>query len=440
MLTSMHREDEMPALIRRARPSYPNINICQRVLGRNDLALLLIRACLMLSLAAVALSTPSSPAESHDGSLLTKAVVNGSDFNLSVDTGAQVSVIDSASAARLTLPTIGATNLQMVTNNPSVSLAMVTDMQINKTHLRNLKVAVMDLDPMSAAIGSHLDGILGADLLRNFLVTIDYGRDLVGLNPLERRLVGKFCFKLHVFQGSYFLPLRIGAGDYDFLLDTGTNASLMSRAGWSKAQHRKKIRVCVSGIRSANSASPFFVTALNSLTIASRQYKDVPMRVGSMDEKGLLSNPFFDGLLGNDFLEQFIITLDLLHAQIRLRPDPNYRPRPFRYSTIGIQFIRDASESILIVAVWTPSPAEDAGLRIGDRILAIDDVSTRDMSLDEVGFMLHGPAGKRVVLKVQAQAATRKVSLIMRDLLHQLPSHSGTVSRSANVDNAKDKP
>lgn len=377
----------------------------------------------MLMVLVLALTPHPLPAEGNNGSLLVRAVLNENDVTLLVDTGAELSVIDTASATRLSLQQMGETNLEMVSNDQVVPLSLVPDIRINDVHFRNLKVAVMDLSAMSAALGSHLDGILGVDVLQHFLVRLDYAGGLVRLDPLGQP-IGRPSFRLHVSRNRYFVPLSIRGSSFDFLLDTGTNTSLISHAGWLKIQRQQKMPLLLGGLRSSNSASTFSLTSLDSVAIASHLYKNVPVRVSTGKEDGLLKDPHFDGLLGNDFLERFIVTMDLSHGRMSLLPSPNYRAQLFRFSTIGVQFVRDDPSNILIVAVWTPSPAEDVGLQVGDRILAIDGVTTRNMSLDEIGMKLHGPAGKRVALELQAKDGTREVALVIRDLLQHGPSHA----------------
>ena len=84
----------------------------------------------------------------------------------------------------------------------------------------------MDLSAMSAALGSHLDGILGVDVLQHFLVRLDYAGGLVRLDPLGQP-IGRPSFRLHVSRNRYFVPLSIRGSSFDFLLFTLTNTSLI---------------------------------------------------------------------------------------------------------------------------------------------------------------------------------------------------------------------
>jgi carboxyl-terminal processing protease len=71
-----------------------------------------------------------------------------------------------------------------------------------------------------------------------------------------------------------------------------------------------------------------------------------------------------------------------------------------RIGGIGIYWVAD-EEGVQIVDILPASPAQEADLRIGDRIVKVDGRSLAGRSLEEAQEMLLGPAGTRVVLTVQ---------------------------------------
>ena len=70
-----------------------------------------------------------------------------------------------------------------------------------------------------------------------------------------------------------------------------------------------------------------------------------------------------------------------------------------RYAGVGIQMdVRDSG--ITVVATLPGTPAERAGIETGDRIVAIDSVSTVGLTADEALKKLRGPAGSTVNVSV----------------------------------------
>lgn len=75
---------------------------------------------------------------------------------------------------------------------------------------------------------------------------------------------------------------------------------------------------------------------------------------------------------------------------------------------LGIELKAD-NGALLIVKVITGSPAERAGIRAGDRITAVDDKATADLSTDQAADLLQGPEGSvvQVVLLNKAKETRR---------------------------------
>jgi carboxyl-terminal processing protease len=73
---------------------------------------------------------------------------------------------------------------------------------------------------------------------------------------------------------------------------------------------------------------------------------------------------------------------------------------------------------ITVVTPLKGSPAELAGLRSGDRILEIDDISTFEMSVNEAITKIRGPRGQKVVLTVERPGETQPHEItIVRDTI-----------------------
>jgi carboxyl-terminal processing protease len=72
------------------------------------------------------------------------------------------------------------------------------------------------------------------------------------------------------------------------------------------------------------------------------------------------------------------------------------------------------NEQLIIISPMADSPGERAGLQPGDRLVAIDGASTRELSLAEAGRRLKGAAGSKVVLEVMRDGFTapQKLTLV----------------------------
>jgi hypothetical protein len=108
---------------------------------------------------------------------------------------------------------------------------------------KNVDLLTTDLIPQSRALGEKIDGVLGVDLLTKYWVTIDYAAGMVTLDLLPEGKLGH-PVRLHSVGDRFFVPLRIQGEPMDFLLDTGTNLSVMSYSGWFQLNRKWKPRSC----------------------------------------------------------------------------------------------------------------------------------------------------------------------------------------------------
>ncbi|HET6412164.1 MAG TPA: S41 family peptidase [Anaeromyxobacter sp.] len=128
----------------------------------------------------------------------------------------------------------------------------------------------------------------------------------------------------------------------------------------------------------------------------------------------------------NSYVEE-VGEQDLIYGAIEgmvARLDPHsafYRPEAYRqvreetsgiFDGVGLEVtIEDGA--LTVIAPMADSPADHAGIRPGDRIVTIDGVPTRDLTLPEATRRLRGPAGTPVVLEVLRDGFTspQKISL-----------------------------
>ncbi|HTU27063.1 MAG TPA: S41 family peptidase [Pirellulales bacterium] len=80
---------------------------------------------------------------------------------------------------------------------------------------------------------------------------------------------------------------------------------------------------------------------------------------------------------------------------------------------LGIE-LKAHNNSLLIVKVITGSPAERAGLKAQDRIIAVGSRSTTDLSTDQAADLLQGSEGTLVELSVQSPGAAIRKMVVRR--------------------------
>jgi len=85
------------------------------------------------------------------------------------------------------------------------------------------------------------------------------------------------------------------------------------------------------------------------------------------------------------------------------------------FEGIGLQ-LGMKNDVVTAISPIKGTPAERAGLRPGDIIVAVDKKQTADLSIDEVVSMIRGPKGTKVVLTILREKETKDIE-ITRDII-----------------------
>lgn len=102
-------------------------------------------------------------------------------------------------------------------------------------------------------------------------------------------------------------------------------------------------------------------------------------------------------------------------------------------SGVGLQIAADADRGgIEVIAPIDGSPAAAAGIQPRDRILAIDGISTQELSLDEAARKMRGTAGTSVTLTVQREAEDPQEIFLVRSRIALNPVFSALDTSQKN--------
>lgn len=123
------------------------------------------------------------------------------------------------------------------------------------------------------------------------------------------------------------------------------------------------------------------------------------------------------GLLGYSWLKYFRVILDYPNLVMWLDAIPDYvDDRPLEYSHVGLQLERSEGE-VVVSGVAEGSPAARAGIRRGDRLIAVDGDEVIDFDLTFLGKRMEGPPGTPVEIVTRRGSQTRAFRLVRRQLL-----------------------
>ena len=286
----------------------------------------------------------------------------------------------------------------------------------------DVPLVTQDLSAFSRMLAAPISGVLGTDLLASVIVRLSYPSgtaQIVTAIPGDASLM-----PLKKVPKVYFVPVRIGAWTFEMLLDTGTNMTALSSHAWQTLLSSWKPTSLPEGLQSSGGPPGSLIACVPALQVGGLEVKetvlrDYPLRVIMPSHAGIFADPAFAGILGGDILERFEVTLDLQHDSMYLKPDRTFRPDAYEFATIGIQFLKSSPDAFSVETVWKHSPAEEAGVVVGNRIVAVNGHSAADLDLQAFVDQLHGPAGTPIAIELERAAGNIVLDLKTRQLVCQ---------------------
>jgi membrane-associated protease RseP (regulator of RpoE activity) len=118
------------------------------------------------------------------------------------------------------------------------------------------------------------------------------------------------------------------------------------------------------------------LTTIKALHIGPYKFKNVPTHIFE-DVSNITSYPILGGLVGNDILRRFNVTLNYTKKEIHLIPNSFFKD-PFDYAYTGLG-LYDNDGRVVIEDIIPNSPGDKAGFMPGDAIMAINNNFTNDI-------------------------------------------------------------
>jgi predicted aspartyl protease len=264
-------------------------------LGWLILFVLIFDPCLPVLLAE---SQPEISFKLYDGFaiVIRGSIANEADLNLMVDTGAVPTAINQRLARKLKM-TGSREDIAVVNERISVERVEVRNLRLGSLpDHRRVSAVVVDMSPIEARLGIHLDAIIGLDAIGDQDFAIDYHerRILFGAQAPNGHSVS---FELRHQAGAPYLvvPAEIDSQPVSLLLDTGTDGLTVfttNLTGRLAAFKRASIGQTVDA-RGAHSVQRF---EIQTLRLGLREWdKITATAVGDAHRFAGLD---FDGMLG----------------------------------------------------------------------------------------------------------------------------------------------
>lgn len=295
---------------------------------------------ILLLLAIPALPAPSAGTIWPDGTYMTniplkragrlfilEATIDGITGNFIFDTGASKLVLNSTYFRNYW--TVKGSEAGGVTGTAgTVRRTSVKKLQLAGLSYLNIPADVADLGHIENRRGVKVLGLFGSSMLRDMESVIDLASNQLRLYRLDRSgkrigaASGSFnadlVTKIQIVQDVVFITAVIGTKELNFCLDTGAESNMLSSSAPKKVMSTVSIlrRSDLRGV--AGQGSDMLFAALGDFSLGNRKIPGMQALLASMEEMSTFYNFQVDGMLGYDFFEQGIVSLNPITREMRM--------------------------------------------------------------------------------------------------------------------------
>ena len=291
-----------PLLNQNAPRTIPGFGFVARILLHRyemRLSVCTLFAILLLPLSAQSKVLGEMPFQFHDGLIWLKVGVTGRSepLNFLLDSGAGVSAVDLQTACCLRLKLGERQKVQGVSGQGFGY--RVHDLQAVSGGIGlPSSVLAIDLGSVSRCCQQRIDGILGADFLRDRVVQIDFTAGRVRLlENCDVNLANCEVLPIKMCNDAFCVPVRVAGNPAQWMrLDTGCDSALEWVVSGPGTSPREQASIGLS-----HSSRPFIQATVQ----IGKQH--IAIRAG-IHEKQIFAGEA--GLLGNGLLTKFRLTID----------------------------------------------------------------------------------------------------------------------------------
>jgi len=352
--------------------------------------------------------------------IYVQAEIDGKPLQVLFDTGG-TNILTPATARRLGLKTEGALQGRGAgEKSEDLGITKVGELRLGNLTLRDQVFYTLPLAGLAEAEGMDVDGVVGFEVLKRFVARVEYaaGRLTFTLPEAFREPAGGTVVPFTFDEQTPQVDGEVDGVRGKLTIDTGSRASLTLNRPFAEehglaAKYAPKLEALSGwgvggGVRSQ-------LTRAKLLKLGT---VEVPLPVTDMalSQKGAFANRYLAGNVGGGVLRRFDVTFDYGKQRLILQPNASFA-KPDSYDRAGMWLNREG-EGFVVKDVVAGGPAAEAGLKVGDTILAVDGQKAADLLLPEVRARLkESPAGTKVRLSVGSGGETREVTVVLRDLV-----------------------
>jgi hypothetical protein len=338
--------------------------------------------------------------------IILTGTVNGAPTEMMLDSGAGMTVVDPALAEKLGLAGGVPISVRGASGEVPGRIVRGATLTTGALRLTDLSVLVVDMAPISRGVGRPIPVVLGRDAFKAGIVSIDFPNRKIGFAPREGFQAPAGATRLALSDKEDLPAVRLsvaGLPPVESHLDLGNGgAVLLAKDYWSKQPSIAALRQAETQVGGVGGMKLARRVTLPAVEFGGIRFANVPATLN--DDPAAL--PTSGGNIGIELLKSFIVTFDSAGGAVYLQPTGTAPVIERERAGIRTEFFGD---KLTVVYVSPDGPAAKAGLKTGDRIVAVDGAKVDAKFYDRPDWT-RLPAGQSVTL-AKSDGSTAKVTL-----------------------------
>ena len=297
-------------------------------------------------------------------------------LNFILDTGSGGISLDSSTCAEFNIATEPTdTTITGIGGIKKVHFVFNKSLSLPGLKIEHLNFHINDYDVLSSVYGEKVDGILGYSFFNKYIVKINFDSlqiEVYSPGKIGYPRGGTLLHPIFTSLPIQFMQVKDRIKiDYNFYFDTGAGLCflLSEKFAADSAVFLKKRKPVLTQAEGMAGRSQMRLTVMKEIKLGPYRFRKVPTYIYE-DVFNVTSYPFSGGLVGNELLRRFNLTINYGQREIHLLPNSHFNePFDYAYTGLGIYYIED---KITVLDIIKNSPADKAGFKIDDQVMGVN--------------------------------------------------------------------
>ncbi|MFK7905709.1 MAG: aspartyl protease family protein [Chitinophagales bacterium] len=363
----------------------------------------------------------------HNLILIPVRINNSMEMNFILDTGVKTTIFTEPLLAEfLSLGSTRKINIIGLGEGDAIQASVASNLSISLPEGiegKGMSIVILPENTISfsSMFGQPVYGIIGYEIFKHFVIEIDYYNSYIRLyKPNKYKVKKGTIIPIQIEHTKPYIETTViaenGTEKTRLLIDTGASQAISL---WHEdvGVPLKTIDAFLGQGLSGNIFGR--LGRIKGFQIGEFHFENVVAAYPEASSLNMIRDPSeWQGNLGAAILKRFSVTFDYSNSRIILRKNANYN-KPFTYNISGIELLVNGPgyKEYEVTHIRKGSPAEKAGLMVGDLLLAVNSFKTYNSNIGEIYSRLNRKAGKKVYMKFMRKGEVFKKCMHIKEQL-----------------------